>query len=185
MQAFPRSQIFAALCFVTLPLLSCGGSGSGPTSIVNPPPVQAQTYAYSSASLSGTYTLSMIEGEPGIIVTPVTFIGSMVFDGAGNITSGTITEAATTYGGATVNCPITATGKYTLGSDATGTATVTLAGTTVSSSANSNSPAVNGCYPVPPQIPLSIAAAQQGQVFVFQMATGTTNVNFSGLAFKQ
>lgn len=179
-----RYCFLATLALTTFPLLSCSG-GSNPASIVNPPPVQAQTSTYSSSSLSGTYTVSIMEGEADAIVAPVTFLGNLVFDGAGNVSSGSITEAGTTYGGATVDCPLTATGKYTLGSDATGTATLTLAGAIVSPTANSNSAPVNGCYPVPAQVSLSIEAAQQGQMFAFQMAAGNGNVNFSGSGFKQ
>lgn len=179
----PRYRSLAAF-LLTLPLLSCGG-GSGPTSIVNPPPVQAQTYTYSSSSLSGTYTLSMIEGEDVAIVSPVSFMGSLVFDGADNISSGSITEAATAYAGTTVDCPLTATGKYTLSSDATGTVTLTLVGGAVSATANANTGPVNGCYPVPAQLSLSIEAAQQGQMFAFQVASGNSSAGFSGSAFKQ
>jgi hypothetical protein len=80
---------------------------------------------------------------------------------------------------------LTATGKYTLGSNASGTATLTLVGSSVSTDANATAGAVNGCFQVPPQLSLSIGAAQQGASFVFQMDPGTANVNFSGSAFKQ
>jgi hypothetical protein len=80
---------------------------------------------------------------------------------------------------------LTATGKYTLGSNALGTVTLSLTGASVSPDANTNSGAVNGCFQVPPQLSFSISAAQQGTSFVFQMAPGTANVNFSGSAFKQ
>jgi hypothetical protein len=76
---------------LALPLLSCGGSGNPSSSgtITNPSPVQAQT-SYSAASLSGTYTVAMAAGDDAAIVSPVTFIGSLTFDGNGNITAGTI-----------------------------------------------------------------------------------------------
>jgi hypothetical protein len=45
---------------------------------------------------------------------------------------------------------LTATGKYTLGSNASGTATLSLAGASVSPDANTNSGAVNGCFQVRP-----------------------------------
>ncbi len=172
-------------------LMSCGGSSGGSGTIINPPPVQAQTFSYSAAALDGTYTISMIEGDDASAVSPVTFIGSLVFDGAGNISSGTINGATTTYGGVasgvTTACPLTASGKYTLSTNATGTATLTLAGASVSATANANGgdAFVDGCYTVPPQLSFSIAAAQQGQTFVFQMAPGPSAVNFSGSGFKQ
>jgi hypothetical protein len=132
----------------------------------------------------------MIASDIAAINSPVTFIGSLTFDGNGNITSGTINGATTTYGtssspGVTTACPLTATGKYMLGSTALGTATFSLTGTSVAPDANTNSGAVNGCFQVLPQLSFSIGAAQQGASFVFQMAPGTANVNFSGSAFKQ
>jgi hypothetical protein len=62
---------------------------------------------------------------------------------------------------------------------------LTLSGPSVSSSANANDGAVNGCIQVPTHLPLSIIAAQQGSVFLFQMAPGVSNVNLFGSAFKQ
>lgn len=159
---------------------------------MNPTPVQAQAYTYSNASLSGTYTITMIAGDAAAIIAPVTFIGSLTLDGNGNVTSGTITGATTTYGtssapGVTTNCPLTATDKYMLGSNTMGTATLTLVGSSVSAEANAaaGAGAVNGCFQVPLQLFFNIGAAQQGAAFVFQMAPGSANVNFSGPAFKQ
>jgi hypothetical protein len=178
------------LSLLILPLLSCGGSSSSsPGAVLNPTPVQAQT-TYSAASLSGTYTITMIAGEAADIVPPVTFIGSLSLDGNGNITAGTINGATTTFGttnspGTTTSSPLTATGKYTLSSNATGTASLMLVGSSVSTISNASNGPVSGCFQVPSQLSFNLAAAQQGDSFVFQMAPGSSNVNFSGSAFKQ
>jgi hypothetical protein len=171
------------VCALTLsPLLSCsGGSAPSSSSIVSPSPVEAAAYVYSTVSLSGTYTITMSARDDAAIISPVSFVGNLVFDGNGNITSGAITGATTTYGtsaspGVTTGCPLTATGTYTLGSNASGTATLNLTGSSVSAPANANNGAVNGCFQVPPRSSLTIGAAQQGQVVVFQMAPGSNNV---------
>ena len=58
-----------------------------------PAPGVSQNYAYSTASLEGTYTLSMAAGDArGSIVSPISFLGVLVLDGNGNIT-GTLTQA--------------------------------------------------------------------------------------------
>jgi hypothetical protein len=149
--------------------------------------VQAQT-SYSNASLTGTYTITMIAGSAGAVSSPVPFMGTLVFDGNGNITSGNITGASFPPAGnpgTTTDCPITATGTYTLANNATGTASLTLAGASVSSTATGNETTSNGCLTVAPQLSLSIAAAQQGQMFTFQPAAGTTRAGLSGSGFKQ
>jgi len=163
--------------------LGCSSSDGG---LINPPPVHAQTY--SNSSLNGTYTVVMGAGEAAAIVSPVSFLGSMIFDGNGNITSGTITEASTPYSGSTVTCSVSASGIYSLSSDATGTATVNFSGSIVSSTANPASGAIgngNNCWAIPPTLSLAIAAAQQGDVVAFQMASGAAGFNFAGTAYKQ
>ena len=174
--------------FGSVMLVGCQGDGGGSGTIVNPTPVQAQS-GYSSASLSGTYTITMLAGSNGAFSSPIPFMGTLVLDGNGNITSGNIIEAASTYGssavpGTTTTCPITATGTYTLGNNATGSASLTLSGAIVSANATNNT-VVDGCLPVPPQLSFSIGAAQQGQVFVFQPTAGSTMISLSGSASKQ
>ncbi len=104
----------AALAFS----VGCGGSGGPVSSIINPPPVQAQTFTYSNAAMNGTYSLALIRGEVE------SDYGSFKADGNGNITAGSLTI---TESGTGVMCTLTFTGTYTIKSDATGTASVTLA----------------------------------------------------------
>jgi len=167
-----------------LALLSCGGSNGG-GSVINPTPVQAQTYTYSTASLSGTYALLMQVGDDGSIVSPVTLLGTLVLDGSGHISSGSLTEAATPYeSGGAINCPFTASGTYTLSSTASGTATLSLSGASVSSGASTGNGAPP-CFLLPPTIALNIEAAQQGSVWLYQIAPGSVSFNFAGTAYKQ
>lgn len=164
---------------------STGGSTTG--TVFNPPPVQAQTY--SNSSLDGTYTVLMKAGDSGAIVSPISFLGALSLDGNGNVSSGTLTEASTPYGGTTATCSVSVTGTYSLSSSATGTANLTLAGNIVSTSANPIYGAIgngNNCWAVPPNLSMSIMAAQQGQVVAFQMASGATaGFNFAGTGYKQ
>jgi len=82
------------------------------------------TIQYSNASLAGRYAFGF-SGENGS--TPVAAAGSIVFDGAGNITGGNEDVA---NGGITTTA-ITG-GTYHLGTDGRGTATVTTAGGSIS-----------------------------------------------------
>lgn len=161
----------------------------GPAGPQGPPGTGfVQNYTYSTASLEGTYTLSMAAGDAGSIVSPISFLGSLVLDGNGNIT-GTLIEAATPYGGSTVNCTVSVTGSYSLNSSATGNANISLTGAIVSASASPAAGPIGGgnnCWAVPPMFQWSIMAGQQGQVLAFQMAAGdTSNFNFSGFGLKQ
>jgi hypothetical protein len=176
-------------------LIACSGSdGGGTSTIVNPPPVQAQTFSYSAAALDGTYTVSMIEGESGSTNSPISFMGSLVFDGADHISSASLTVASKAYDsgngppytpGTVTNCPIIASGTYTIQSNASGTAVLNLAGASVSADASDLGGSANGCYLVPQQLSFNIMAAQQGATFVFQMTAGPSLANFSGVGFKQ
>jgi hypothetical protein len=157
-----------------------------------PPGNTGLSYIYSNASLSGTYTVTMFSSDGGSIITPETFLGILDFDGDGNITSGTLNGASTTYGdnvqgtsGTTTNCPLSVTGKYSIASTALGTATLSFTGSSVSSGANADGIQLNGCLLVPPQISIGIGVAQQGSTLVFQMAPGVSNVNFWGSGSKQ
>jgi hypothetical protein len=87
--------------------------------------------------------------------------------------------------GTTTNCPLSATGNYSIANTALGTATLSFTGSSVSSAANADGIEVNGCLLVPPQISISIGVAQQGNTLVFQMAPGASNVNFWGSGSKQ
>ena len=184
-----------ALYAVTLGNLGCSGGSDG---LLDPPSVHAQDTAanqanlrhhYSNSSLNGTYALAMSAGEAANIVAPVSFLGSITFDGKGNITTGTITEAATPYSGSTATCPVSVTGTYSLSTDATGTADLTLTGSIVSPSASPSSGVIgngNNCFAIPPSLTLSIVAAHRGEVVAFQMASGSSSgFNFAGTAYRQ
>lgn len=96
---------------------SAGGSG---TTII--PPVFAQT-TYSNSSLSGTYSASWWMFNSPAITSYYSALGVLKFDGAGNITSGTITVDNTDP---ISPCKFDATGTYSIDSTAAGTASLTL-----------------------------------------------------------
>jgi len=198
-----RNSALARVCFpfalyaVTLGNMGCSAGGNG---LLNPPSVHAQDRAtdqadlspryhrYSNSSLNGTYTLTMSAGEAGNIVTPVSFLGSVTFDGKGNITAGTITEAATPHYGSTATCPVSVTGTYSLSANATGTASLAFTGRIVSPSATPVEGTIgngNNRFAIPPSLTLSIAA-HRGEVVAFQMAQGSSSgFNFAGTAYRQ
>lgn len=156
---------FAMICALGV-LAGCSGSGIG--SITNPPPVNAQA-TYSNASLSGTYSINLagINGNNG---TESDFIGSFKADGNGNISSGTMTQYGTNDN-VTGSCALTFTGTYSLQSNASGTATVTIA-----------SSGTNGCTLSGP-VQFGIEAGQQGAILHFGESDGLGLV--SGTASKQ
>jgi len=137
--------------------------------------------------------ISLHAGTSGNIVSPASFLGTIVLDGNGSITSGTLTEAASPYGNqgqvTIVDCPVSVSGSYTLDASATGNAVLNLTGTIVSGNASDVSGPIgngNDCWAVPPSIHLTIAAAQQGESLAIQMAQGdNTGFNFAGTALKQ
>jgi hypothetical protein len=154
---------------VTLTLAIIAGCGSGGvSSITNPPPVSAQT-TYSNASLSGTYSLSLI-GYATSQGNFSDFIGSFKADGNGNISSGTLTQYGTNNY-LTGTCPVTFTGTYSINSDASGTASITA-----------SSAGTNGCTVSGP-IKFGTEAGQQGVTLHFGESDG--NGLLSGVATKQ
>lgn len=180
-----KNRVLTGICLLLVGAGQFGCSSGG--GMLNPPPVHAQSY--SNSSLSGTYTVSMAAGDSAAIVSPISFLGSMTFDGNGNITSGTIAEASTPFGGSTASCSVSVSGTYSLSSNATGIANLSLSGSIVSSSASPSTGAIgsgNNCWAIPPSLSLSIGAAQQGDVVAFQMAPeATAGFNFAGTAYKQ
>ncbi len=104
--ALLRGCFLMVVCALAFGICGCSGGGG----LLNPSPVHAQTY--SNSSMSGTYAVSMAAGDSGDIVSPISFLGSIVFDGNGNVTSGTITEASTPYFSSTAACSVSASGTY-------------------------------------------------------------------------
>ena len=155
------------------------------------PDEAANSITTDTRDLKGTYTVSMNTSSDGAVITPINFIGDMVFNGKGEITSGKLVEAAAEYSNpntptTVINCPVSLTGTYALSSTTSGTATLTLTGPIVSTSASSNSGLdANGCFDVPPQIKLSFKTAHSGQFIVFQTAPGPASLTFAGSAFQQ
>jgi hypothetical protein len=152
------------LLLSTAALTGCS-AGSGPGSILNPPPVQAATY--SNASVVGTYAFNFTQVGFGATSTNIlTSTGTFIADGNGNITSGAVTERA---GGA--SCTESVTGTYTVQSDASGTVSATTAPS-----------GTNGCA-VTGSLHLVIQIAQQGQGLL--LTQNDPNVIATGTALKQ
>jgi hypothetical protein len=148
-------------------LAGCSGGG-GISSIITPPPVNAQT-TYSNASLNGTYSINLA-GINGKGENVSSFIGFFKADGAGNLSAGTLTQ----YGigsDITGSCALTFTGTYSLQSTAVGTATITV-----------SSSGTNGCTLSGP-IQFATQAGLQGQSLHFVESDSIGLV--SGTATKQ
>lgn len=157
------SSFFLLLSSAAL-VTGCSGGGTAGSSILNPAPVQAQS-GYSVASVTGNYSLNLFEGSGTSIFTSA---GSIVADGAGNITSGTITEYAT---GTNNTCTETVTGTYTLATNSTGTANLIT-------KASGTKP----CLGVG-AIQFAVLAGQSGQTLLLTESDGTAIA--SGTAVKQ
>ena len=161
---------FSAVVLLAL-LTGCGSMGnpSGPST------VSAQT-AYSTSSVSGTYSLiltgpSLIEGASGHYVVDFPhYIGSFTADGSGNI-RGNLTQ----YGFLENNRPCNDSffGTCSIQSNATGTAYL---------SARPTGP--DGCSK-PFDIRFVIQAGQQGDSLLFTESDGTGHQLFGGTAVKQ
>ena len=116
-----KKVITACLTAALLLALTACAAGPGTTII---PPVFAQT-TYSNSSLSGTYSASWwVFNSNEQIVSYYGALGVLKFDGAGNITSGTISIYNITD--PTFPCKFNVTGTYSIDSTASGTASLTL-----------------------------------------------------------
>ena len=155
-----KGILVTAVVLCALVFSGCSGSGSNSGNMI--PPVMAQQ-AYSTASITGTYSINSISIETGAVTTD---IGSIKFDGNGKITGGTVNR----YENGAL-CTASVTGTYSINSDATGTATVNL-----SSSTN------NGCTFNSP-LQLSVQASQAGEALQFSEIDNLEAM--SGSAFKQ
>lgn len=158
-----------AMMSFSLTLLSSCSAGS-PSNMVTPPPVQAQT-SYSNTSLSGTYSFALFDSGGVLMIqgssSPFDVIGSLQFNGTGNITG-----ASLTVGGAGSTCTYSGTGTYSVQSTALGTATLSVNQTsTVNACQNSGT------------FNFNIAVAQQGNSV--QFTSGTPGVPVYGSAVKQ
>jgi hypothetical protein len=99
------------LCLFCSMLAGCGG---GPVVSAQSPPT------YSDASLNGTYAISV--GGDWIQGQGFNGIGTIVFNGAGAVTGGSLTELVFTTG---PSCVGTLTGTYSVSSSGSGTAQIT------------------------------------------------------------
>jgi hypothetical protein len=114
-----RNAIALSLALSTLALLAGCGSGSGS------PPAQAPPGgSFSNSNLNGTYVFS-ISGVEQTEGAPVEIVGTIVANGSGKITGGTIdmVDPATTNGVAT-NLSVSGNGTYSVGVDGRGNATI-------------------------------------------------------------
>lgn len=133
-------------------------------------PVSAQT-TYSTSSLSGTYSVSWWSfsgNAQGGNASYYSAIGTIQFNGAGNISGGTITEYV--EGNAPYPCAFTVAGTYAIQSTALGTATLNLSSST------------KGC-PASDTWQLALAAADGGAVV--QMTRTDNYAIANGNAVKQ
>lgn len=163
MQVQPKHSGFFAMIlrsaalFFPVVLVACSASNSSSNPLNNPPPVNAQT-TYSNAALSGTYSIDVIAGPLGMSLN-LSGLGTMQLDGNGNIVNTSFTVFATDGPN---TCTYTGTGTYTLNSNASGNAKVTLSTT---NSKCASALGGTGYFPAQP-ISLAIQAAQQGSSFL-------------------
>ena len=155
----------AALCFPVV-LAACSSANSSSSNpITNPPPVNAQT-TYSNAALSGTYSISIVAYVPSSNVLG-SDLGTAQLDGNGNITAMSFADYYSGTGGNP--CQFTGTGTYSVNSNASGTASVTLSSTNCASS-------------VPPgALTFNLEAAQQGSSFLLTENDGKQLAQVTGL----
>jgi hypothetical protein len=154
---------WASLLFLPIAAaVGCGSSGSGSSSIVNPPPVQAQS-GYSNSSITGTYSIVLSRGDAE------SDIGSFKADGNGNISSGTLSVI---QGVGFPICTVSFTGTYSLQSTASGTANINTQPSNTSACAGLTSQSVS----------FVLQAAQSGDSVLF---AANTTAMYSGSASKQ
>jgi hypothetical protein len=155
----PRCVVVLALALQVCLLVGCNGGGTRS--------VLAQS-SYSDASLSGTYAISFNSTGGSDLLAPdgsspsYGAVGTLQFNGTGNVSGGTITAH---YG--TSTCVVSLTGTYSIQSTGLGTITVTPVVTS------------GGCS-VSASWRADLAVAQQGVSFNFASNTGT-----AGSAAKQ
>lgn len=149
----------AVLILLCLMLAECGGRGSTPT-------VSAQSPTYSEASLNGSYAFSVVgdwtQGQA------FNGIGTIVFNGSGAITGGSLTELVFTTG---PSCPATLTGTYSISSSGSGTAQIT---------ATPDSPCTGAWQG---SSPFNIEVSQSGASVL--LASTSSSPAFTGTALKQ
>ena len=153
--------VFLALATSLLPLTACS-SGSSPMTV---PPVLAQT-TYSNASLSGTYSVSLVSPFVPSGLPFFSGIGTIQLNGAGVVSGGTTNIY---FSASTAPCVYGATGTYSVQNTALGTATLNLTSTT------------KGCAPTDTW-QLALAAADGGAAVQFVRTDGSV---VSGSAIKQ
>lgn len=161
-----KLTLFVVLSPLALALSCSSESRPGSTSII--PPVMAQT-GYSTASLSGTYSLVWTNTgsqESGNLNGFYSGVGTMQLNGSGNVTSATLTLYNE---GVAAPCVYTATGTYSLQSTALGSATLNLSSST------------KGCTTTATW-QIALAAANSGSVIQMSRSDGSVS---SGTASKQ
>ncbi len=129
-----------ALSLSLLYLTNCSGGSSN--SANSPPTTVLAQQAYSNSSLSGTYATTMFYDQSAGT------IGTIQFDGNGNISGGTVTSNPPVNG--TSTCQYSLKGSYSLQSTGVGMASLTI------------TPSASSCRSAS-TIPYTIAAGQQGQ----------------------
>ena len=116
-----RNAIALSLALSTLALLAGCGSGS------SSPPAQAPPGgSFSNSNLTGTYVFSIsgVDQADGI---PVQIVGTVIANGSGGITGGTIdvVDVASPTSFVATNLLVSGNGTYSVGVDGRGTATIT------------------------------------------------------------
>lgn len=162
-----RNKLLLCGASLLLVFTGCSGSGSGTGSTSIIPPVMAQT-GYSNASLNGTYSMSwwsFYGGNDPNNGGYYSAVGTIQFDGNGNINGGTITLSNP----GNFTCAESVSGTYSLQSTALGSATINFASTT------------KGCSPSD-MWQVSLAAGGNGSGI--QMARTNQEIA-SGSAIKQ
>ena len=161
------SNVFCVFaCLIAIAVSGCSSGGlNAPTTVL------AQS-AYSAASLSGTYAFQTVtasdKNTPGLTYEQ---IGTLTFDGSGNVTGGTSTAY---FSGTAVTCTFTFSGTYTVQSSGAGTVAVTLTPTSASVS--------GGCTAGSSTSHLAVEVAGGGSTFEFADTDGNI---FAGNAAKQ
>jgi hypothetical protein len=114
-----RNAIALSLALSTLALLAGCGSGS------SSPPAQAPPGgSFSNSNLTGTYVFS-ISGVDQAGGAPVEIVGTIIADGGGKITGGTIDMVDPDYlAVVATNLSVSGNGTYSVGVDGRGTATI-------------------------------------------------------------
>src|ERR1700683_1355470 len=114
-----RNAIALSLALSTLALLAGCGSGS------SSPPAQAPPGgSFSNSNLNGTYVFS-ISGLDESEGAPIEIVGTIIANGNGGITGGTIDMVDPgTKNGVAPNLSVSGTGTYSVGVDGRGNATI-------------------------------------------------------------